>query len=278
MIRALLVCACFFGAITGYAQTPVPPPSGNAQPTAPPTTPRAWSSLSPQQQQLLQTYQGKWDSLPADRQQALAKGSQRWISMTPQQRAGAQQRFSQWRAMPPEQRQLVRQRYQQFKALPPERQQEVRDAMKLVPLSTRTRWDNRRKQIINASTAEDFALRRLLFDKSRELVGLMHRARVMLLAGTDAMDTYVLPGSGLHEELELMVEAGLKGRFTGNAGDNGADEGAPRGGAVKIPRRIDGQVAQRAQAVGDIERGQLHRGAGIAAGRPGDLEHPQDLR
>jgi imidazolonepropionase-like amidohydrolase len=37
----------------------------------------------------------------------------------------------------------------------------------------------------------------------------MHRAGVPLLAGTDAPNPYVYPGFSLHEELELLVQAGL---------------------------------------------------------------------
>jgi len=37
----------------------------------------------------------------------------------------------------------------------------------------------------------------------------MQRAGVPLLAGTDLAIPYVYPGSGLHEELELLVQAGL---------------------------------------------------------------------
>lgn len=127
-MRALLLAAwVLFAAISGpavpaFAQAPEEP--GAAAPAA---APRAWQSLSPQQQQLLQSFQGKWDSLPSDKQQALARGSQRWINMTPEQRAGAQERFKQWRALPPEQRQQLRQRWQQFKALPPEQQQRIRE-------------------------------------------------------------------------------------------------------------------------------------------------------
>jgi hypothetical protein len=121
MIKAFLLGACLFVAATNVSLAQAAPPAEVVP------APRAWGSLSPQQQQLLQKYQGNWNALPADRQQALARGSQRWLSMTPEQRAGAQQRFSQWRAMPPEQRQVLRQRWQQFKSLPPEQQQRVRE-------------------------------------------------------------------------------------------------------------------------------------------------------
>ena len=42
------------------------------------------------------------------------------------------------------------------------------------------------------------------------LVGKLHAANVPLLAGSDAVGPHgVLPGSSLHEELSLMVQAGL---------------------------------------------------------------------
>ena len=67
------------------------PPSRRSP--AEPAAPRSWQSLSPQQQQLLHSFQGNWDSLPAEKQQALARGSDRWIHMTPEERSGAQERF-----------------------------------------------------------------------------------------------------------------------------------------------------------------------------------------
>jgi len=47
------------------------------------------------------------------------------------------------------------------------------------------------------------------YEKGLELTGAAHRAGVPLLAGTDANDTYAFPGSGLHDELEELVKAGL---------------------------------------------------------------------
>jgi len=114
--------AVFSVAAGGYvqAQTDAPPAAATA-------APRAWESMSPAQQQLLQNYRGNWNSLPPERQQALATGSSRWLAMSPQQQTAARQRFSQWRAMPPEQREQLRERWHQFKSLPPEQQQRVRE-------------------------------------------------------------------------------------------------------------------------------------------------------
>jgi imidazolonepropionase-like amidohydrolase len=44
----------------------------------------------------------------------------------------------------------------------------------------------------------------------QHVVGLLHRERVPLLAGTDAMGwAYMIPGFSLHDELDLLVGAGL---------------------------------------------------------------------
>src|SRR6185369_15654015 len=42
-----------------------------------------------------------------------------------------------------------------------------------------------------------------------QIVGMMHRAGVQLIAGTDMGAVYVIPGFSIHDELQLMVEAGL---------------------------------------------------------------------
>jgi len=49
-----------------------------------------------------------------------------------------------------------------------------------------------------------------LLDRYKKLVGAMRRAGVEFLAGTDTgPNTPVAAGAGLHEELELLVQAGL---------------------------------------------------------------------
>lgn len=47
------------------------------------------------------------------------------------------------------------------------------------------------------------------FENDRKLAGEMHRAGVRLLAGSDSLDRYVFVGTSLHEELKMLVEAGL---------------------------------------------------------------------
>jgi len=45
--------------------------------------------------------------------------------------------------------------------------------------------------------------------KYQELTGLLHRASVPLLAGTDTPEPFVPPGYSLHQELKMLVESGL---------------------------------------------------------------------
>src|SRR5262249_45054622 len=50
-----------------------------------------------------------------------------------------------------------------------------------------------------------------VYHKYVELTGAMHRAGVRFLAGTDTSENgYCFPGFSLHDELALLVEAGLK--------------------------------------------------------------------
>jgi dipeptidyl aminopeptidase/acylaminoacyl peptidase/imidazolonepropionase-like amidohydrolase len=48
-----------------------------------------------------------------------------------------------------------------------------------------------------------------LFQQDLELVRAMHRAGVPILAGTDTPNPYCFPGFSLHDELALLVQAGL---------------------------------------------------------------------
>jgi imidazolonepropionase-like amidohydrolase len=51
-----------------------------------------------------------------------------------------------------------------------------------------------------------------VYRKSLPLVRAMHRAKVPLLAGSDTPNPYCFPGFSLHDELALLVEAGLTPR------------------------------------------------------------------
>ena len=81
--------------------------------------------------------------------------------------------------------------------------------LKYMPPSIRLQWDPTKDFRFKNRTAEDFDLSRLVFKKQVEVVGAMRRAGVEFLAGTDALNPYCFPGFSLHDELVLLVSAGL---------------------------------------------------------------------
>jgi len=61
----------------------------------------------------------------------------------------------------------------------------------------------------SSRTAEDNARARRVFQKQIEVVGMMKRAGVDFIAGSDTANPYVFPGFSLHDELALLVQAGF---------------------------------------------------------------------
>jgi tetratricopeptide (TPR) repeat protein len=78
-----------------------------------------------------------------------------------------------------------------------------------MPKSVRVSWERTKKGRIAFNTPEDWALGKKMFQKGLECVGSMRRAGVNLIAGTDMGNPYCLPGFSLHDELGLLVQAGL---------------------------------------------------------------------
>jgi imidazolonepropionase-like amidohydrolase len=74
--------------------------------------------------------------------------------------------------------------------------------------SWRKRWLGMTKAA-GDSPAEEWERRKRLFRQEEALVGMMRREGVGVLAGTDVANPYCVPGFSLHEELALLVEAGL---------------------------------------------------------------------
>jgi imidazolonepropionase-like amidohydrolase len=81
--------------------------------------------------------------------------------------------------------------------------------VKYVPVKFLENWHKGYDQQMKDISAEEFSLRAALLEKSLGLVGLMQNGGVKILAGTDSAAPYVFPGSSIHEELALLVKAGL---------------------------------------------------------------------
>ena len=86
-----------------------------------------------------------------------------------------------------------------------------RPEMRYLRPGTRNQWINDNRFRVPAVRAPmQFAIWQSWTDLMSRLVGELHEANVPLLAGSDAVGPPgVLPGSSLHEELSLLVQAGL---------------------------------------------------------------------
>jgi hypothetical protein len=80
--------------------------------------------------------------------------------------------------------------------------------VKYMPAAIRDSW-SRNGGVYSPVTPQEIAQQEAYFHAQVELVGAAHRAGVALLGGTDSLNPYVFPGSGLHDELDFLVEAGL---------------------------------------------------------------------
>jgi imidazolonepropionase-like amidohydrolase len=81
--------------------------------------------------------------------------------------------------------------------------------LKYVPGDTRDFWKNFGEKTAKKRTAEIWADAHREFPEKLKLVGRMYRAGVGILAGSDVYNPYVFPGFSFHDELSLLVEAGL---------------------------------------------------------------------
>ncbi|OLZ48676.1 amidohydrolase [Amycolatopsis keratiniphila subsp. nogabecina] len=104
--------------------------------------------------------------------------------------------------------------------------------LKYVPVDVRESWAVGIERFA-PKTPADIALQERYYRETLRLVGVAHEAGVGLIGGTDCLNPYTFPGSGLHEELASLVEAGLSpvralqtvtadaARFLGREGTSG---------------------------------------------------------
>jgi hypothetical protein len=81
------------------------------------------------------------------------------------------------------------------------------DRLKYVPVRVRMSWDP--ATVDGKHTPEDFAYMKKEFQKDLEVVGAMQKSGVGILTGTDTANPFCFPGFSLHDELGLLVQAGL---------------------------------------------------------------------
>jgi len=82
--------------------------------------------------------------------------------------------------------------------------------LKYLSKNVRAKWEAGYYQgVPPGPRTELVSLSRRQFEEAGKLVELMYRAGVPLLAGTDTMNPQCFPGFSIHEELALLVDAGL---------------------------------------------------------------------
>ena len=83
------------------------------------------------------------------------------------------------------------------------------ERLKYIPQSERKWWSPQQNFLLRYRTPGYIAFSKRLFQKELELVGVMNRAGVPLMTGTDLSVPYIFAGFSLHDELGLFVQAGL---------------------------------------------------------------------
>jgi hypothetical protein len=79
--------------------------------------------------------------------------------------------------------------------------------LKYVPAWARKQWDL--QELAKDNPPDGAAELKRTLTRYIELVRIMHKENVQLLAGTDSPDPYDFPGFSLHEEFGLLAQAGL---------------------------------------------------------------------
>lgn len=80
--------------------------------------------------------------------------------------------------------------------------------LKYVKPSWARRWVRMAADSVKTAS-EEWANRRALVEKEKGLVGLLHNNGLEILAGTDTSNPFCAPGFSLHDEMALLVAAGL---------------------------------------------------------------------
>lgn len=81
--------------------------------------------------------------------------------------------------------------------------------LRFMPPAVSTSWKPENNPRIRMKTKDEYELDRRILQLQYKAVGAMHRGGVNILAGTDVLNPFVFPGFSLHDELALLVQAGL---------------------------------------------------------------------
>jgi imidazolonepropionase-like amidohydrolase len=140
----------------------------------------------------------------------------------------------------------------------------------MVAPATVAAWDPKLDFRLRAFTAEDFATMREANVRRARILAALATAGAPILVGTDTGNPYVIPGAALHDEIELMVDAGLPRARVIRAATAGAAEflGTPHEfGVIEVGARADLVLLSSdplAEALPLVPDGVMARGAWFA--------------
>ena len=119
-------------------------------------------------------------------------------------------------------------------------EEEVREpeGIDRMPHAVIDHWE--RKGWINDYSAEDWEAAPTEWRRQLEFVGRAYRHGVRIAAGTDMPNPFILPGSGLHDELGLLHSAGM-----------------PRHAVIEAATRVGAELLGVDRDLGTVEKGKL---------------------
>jgi imidazolonepropionase-like amidohydrolase len=132
---------------------------------------------------------------------------------------------------------------------------------KYIPLQVLTNWQKGAKERDKGATPLEFSLRSSLMQASLRIVGKMNAEGVPIMAGTDTTAPFVFPGFSLHDELALLVQAGLTPMQAVQA-------------ATKLPAEFLGKL----QTQGTIEQGKIANLVLLDSNPLDDINNTQKIR
>jgi hypothetical protein len=106
-----------------------------------------------------------------------------------------------------------------------------------VPRALVSQWEPKQDARFKSFTADDYAVLRAANVQRAKIVAALAAANAPLLVGTDTGNPFVIPGESLHEEIELMVAAGVPRARVLRAATAGAQVylGTPREAGIVEP-------------------------------------------
>jgi imidazolonepropionase-like amidohydrolase len=135
------------------------------------------------------------------------------------------------------------------------------ERLRFVSARTRERWRPENDFFARYRTPEYIAYSKRDFRRRLEVVGAMRRRGVRILAGTDVPAPYLYAGFSLHDELALLVEAGLTPMEALQAASSGpaeffgisTDEGTVEAGKAANLVLLSADPLQDIRNVGKVE-------------------------